>query len=120
MNSTMIATALMAVFTAAGPACRTTPREPERPARCPGDGMLIVRNASGRVLEVYESRLGVTEFLGFASPGTTRMTVRGGSEPGVTYRVREPAEGRDAATVTWIRRSDVSEGSRVALELACA
>jgi hypothetical protein len=115
-----IAVALAAVVAASAPACRTASRTPDSAARCPGDGMLIVRNYSGRVLEVYESGLGGTAFIGFASPGVTRMRVRGANDLGAIYRVREPAEGRDAATVTWIRRSAVAQGARLALELACA
>jgi hypothetical protein len=100
--------------------CR--PQRPERPsaAQCGAEGLLRVRNFTGRVLEVFESRRGRTEFIGFASPGVSTIRVRGPDELDVVYRVREPSEGRDAATVTWIRPSAVGRPpSRVALELMC-
>jgi hypothetical protein len=100
--------------------CR--PARPERPAAasCGAEGLLRVRNFTGRVLEVFESRRGRTEFIGFASPGVTTMRVRGPDELDVVYRVREPSEGRDATAVTWIRPTAVARApSRVALELMC-
>ena len=111
--------ALALILVATAPGCRTTP-EPPPAARCEGEGILVIRNYTGRVLEIYESGRGATEFLGFASPGVTRLSVRGPNDLGRVYHVREPSEGRDAATVTWIRRSAVARApSRLALELLC-
>ena len=102
-------------------ACRPARPEPSAPTNCGAEGFLRVRNFSGRVLEVYESVPGrSTEFIGFASPGVTQIAVRGPTDLGVTYRVREPTEGRDAAVVTWIRPNDVARApSRVVVELRC-
>ena len=103
-----------------GAACRTARPEQTAPANCGADGLLRVRNFTGRVLEIFESRRGRTEFIGFASPGVTAIPVRGPGELDVMYRVREPSEGRDAATVTWVRPTAVARApSRVALELLC-
>jgi hypothetical protein len=104
----------------AASACR--PPRPERPvnATCGAEAFLRVRNFTGRVLEVYESARGQTEFLGFASPGVTQIPVRGPGELSVAYHVREPSQGRDAATVTWLRPDAVGRAqSRIALELRC-
>ncbi len=104
----------------ATPACRTARPAHPPTANCGAEGLLRVRNFTGRVLEIFESRRGRTEFIGFASPGVTAMTVRGPGELDVVYRVREPSEGRDAAFVTWIRPTAVARApSRVALELMC-
>jgi len=103
-------------------ACRTPqPREPAVGERCTGQGLLLVANHTGRALEIYESGRGGTEFIGFASPGVTRLAVRGPNDIGMVYHVREPNDGRDAATVSWIRRTAVARApSRLALELTCA
>lgn len=112
--------AIILAAAASGGACRTAPRQEATGARCTGQGLLLVANYTGRVLEIYESGRGVTEFIGFASPGVTRLAVRGPNDIGMAYHVREPAEGRDAATVTWIRRTAVARPpSRVTLELTC-
>ncbi|MFN2566645.1 MAG: hypothetical protein ABR499_16735 [Gemmatimonadaceae bacterium] len=105
---------------ALGAACRSAPREQASAPRCSGEGLLLVRNYTGRVLEIYESGRGAMEFIGFASPGVTRLAVRGPNELAMVYHVREPSEGRDAVAVTWMRRTAVARPpSRLALELAC-
>ncbi|MFN2565064.1 MAG: hypothetical protein ABR499_08670 [Gemmatimonadaceae bacterium] len=116
----LIAIAVAVLVTATGAACRTRPPERASDTRCGAGGLLIIRNHSGRVLEIYESGRGATEFIGFASPGVTRLPVRGPSDLAIVYRVREPSEGRDAATVTWLRPNAVARGSsRFMLELTC-
>jgi hypothetical protein len=115
------AAAAWVALTAAGVIACRAPR-PERPinATCGAEAFLRVRNFTGRVLEVYELARGQTEFIGFASPGVTQIAVRGPGELSVAYHVREPSEGRDAATVTWLRPDAVGRGqSRVVLELRC-
>ncbi len=100
--------------------CRSARPDQRSVVQCGAEGMLRVRNYTGRVLEVFESRRGRTEFIGFASPGVTTIRVRGPDELDAAYRVREPSEGRDAAAVTWIRPTAVGRApSRVALELMC-
>ncbi len=115
-----VAAAAVLVATAFAAACR--PARPDRsaPASCGAEGFLRVRNFTGRVLEVYESLPSQTAFIAFASPGVTQIRVRGPTELGVVYRVREPSEGRDAATVTWLRPDAVARApSRIVLELRC-
>jgi hypothetical protein len=110
--------ALVAATTVAD--CRPARPAPPAVPDCGAEGMLRVRNFTGRVLEVFESRRGRTDFIGFASPGVTTMPVRGPEEMDAVYRIREPSEGRDAAAVTWIRPTAVGRApSRVALELKC-
>lgn len=109
-----------AALGAAALGCRTARPEPPINATCGAEGFLRIRNFTGRVLEIYESARGQTEFIGFASPGVSQIAVRGPGELSVVYHVREPSQGRDAATVTWIRPDAVARGpSRVALELRC-
>ena len=111
------AAALMAPLASA---CR--PPRPERPINtsCGAEGFLRVRNFTGRVLEVYEASRGQTQFIGFASPGVTQIGVRGPDELSVAYHVREPSQGRDAATVTWLKPDAVGRGqTRLVLELRC-
>jgi len=112
--------AVWTVVAAAAVACRSPRRETPINATCGAEAFLRIRNFTGRVLEVYESARGQTEFIGFASPGVTQISVRGRSELSVAYHVREPSQGRDAATVTWLRPDAVGRGqSRIVLELRC-
>ncbi len=115
--------AVAAAFVASAFVAACRPARPDRPApaACGAEGgFLRVRNFTGRVLEVYESLPGQTAFIGFASPGVTQIQVRGPTDLGVVYRVREPSEGRDAATVTWLRPDAVARApSRIVLELRC-
>jgi len=113
---------LLAALAAAAAASGCRPNRPERPinATCGAEAFLRVRNFTGRVLEVYEASPTQTAFIGFASPGVTQISVRGPTELSVAYHVREPSEGRDAATVSWLRPDAVGRGpSRLVLELRC-
>jgi len=96
---------------------------PPSVARCGEEGLLRVRNYTGRVVEVYAARPAKgqrPEFVGLASPGATEFSVPGPADLAVTYYVREPADGRDAAAVSWRRRAAAAAPpGRLALELAC-